>query len=52
MASLPPGAQYFDTNGVFTDMYTHPAEYGLANVTDLCPDHGGSLLRPEQLSLL
>lgn len=35
-ASLPGGVRFFDTNAVYTDLYTNPTKYGLKNVTGFC----------------
>jgi phospholipase/lecithinase/hemolysin len=35
-ATLPAGATYFDTAGLFAAIVANPAAYGLTNVTDPC----------------
>lgn len=37
-ATLPAGATYFDTAGLFAAIVANPAGYGLTNVTDPCFD--------------
>ena len=48
MTSLPTGATYFDTFGLFDNIVANPAAYGLSNVTDSCLNGAVVCANPDQ----